>query len=186
VRGIIKTLAEQLPDTYFQEAGAKMIATKTAGTPDDNITRVLKAAGIKAHNIPKVRPHVEGLTVDTLRRQLQQCQGYDSERFEDCSYLLVHRIKERGIKPVAPVEAARVTTDIEDNAFWEVRIKLWHPYYLDQLAHLYTRQQVMKALEKVPAYYWQDMPGPSAGEKIDQAEAKMMSFDEFRKLVEGQ
>jgi hypothetical protein len=41
VRRIIKTLAEHIPDTYFQEAGAKMMATKTVRTPDDNITRVL-------------------------------------------------------------------------------------------------------------------------------------------------
>jgi hypothetical protein len=44
---------------------------------------------------------------------------------------------------------------------------------------------VLEALKGVRPYYWDEMPGPTDGERIDQAEAQKISYQEFRQLLKG-
>jgi hypothetical protein len=189
VRATIKELkGRQIPNAYFQRAGKHVTKPKaTIDLPDDYITRNLKAVGLSPAAIKKVRPKLEGLSPDTVAKLVSEANGrYDRDKFPDCSSMLGYLIDKRNIKPVAQVEEQVRSDNIEDNACWDARIKLWADHLKNDLFSMYGAERLRAAIEKVPPYYWQDMPGPSDDEKGDQAEAKRMSLREFHQLMKGQ
>jgi hypothetical protein len=90
-----------------------------------------------------------------------------------------------GTKPVPPPAPLKRTEDIRDIAFWGARLKIVHPHNVTDLFLRFGEDKVREGAKRVPAYHWEDMPGPETGDKMDQAEARMMSYNEFVKLLES-
>jgi hypothetical protein len=176
---------KEIPDSYFQKAGAKMKTKATIDLPDDYITLTLRGVGLKPSRIKAIRPRLEGLSPDTVQKVVREANArYDRDKFPDCSGMIVHLIEKRGIKPVPQVEKEERTTDINKVAFWDVRIRLFQPFYKEDLFMRFGKERLLRAVEKVRPYYWEDMPGPTTGDKMDQAEAQKMPYGDFCKLVE--
>ena len=158
---------------------------KDTRIPQDHIAKVLREHGVKAGNVAKVRPMLEGLPPDAITRLVREAyHGYDRDKFEDCSFLLAHKIKQKGIKPVPAVEVQKRTSDITDVAFWEARLKLVSQHGLEHVSYKIGLDRLLRVAEKVPAHYYDDQEGPSELQKCEQADAKKLSWAEFLKLVD--
>jgi DNA-binding CsgD family transcriptional regulator len=189
-RTVRKIMAElkgkTIPDTYFQKAGVKVVKTTkvTSEVPDDYISRALQATGMKPGRIKTVRTMLEGLSPDTVQKVVSEANArYDRDKYADCGGMIRHIIDKRGLKPVPQVEPDVLCTDIHKDAFWRTRIKMWQPHYKNDLFAEFGQERLEEAVQGLRAYLWQDMPGPGLADKDDQAEAKRMSFNEFRQLV---
>jgi hypothetical protein len=214
VRGMLKKLQAMgtLPDTYFQEAGSKVVRPAPGvKLPADYITAILEKAGIKPANILKLHPKLKGVSAARIEKLVAEClQGYNRQKYEDCSYLLNFKIKKLGIKPVAvaakpavdtPPEWLRIyaemdeglvaligsvrTEDVRQPEFWKARVRGCLDYQARDLLVHFGEERLREAARQIPPVYWEDMPGRTFDEKDDQTDNRRMTLEQVRKLIAG-
>jgi hypothetical protein len=193
VLGRLAALGNSLPDTFFQEGGKKLkprsgVAAAGQGHPQDYISAALVKAGVLPQNLAKVHGLLQGYSPDQVERLIAMSQGYDRSKYADCSFLLAYKIKQGVVQKVArPPDVQPRCDDVTKREFWDPRVRLYADHYHQELVRKFSPEQLAKVGSRVPAYYWDQMPGATLADRMDRAEEQKISVqDLYNLLSDGQ
>jgi hypothetical protein len=111
-------------------------------------------------------------------------RGYDKARFEDCSYLLAYKIKKGLVQKVTPVEDIEPRCDdVTRREYWDPRVQFWSQYYQEEITRQFSRERLAQVGARLPAHYYDEMPGATLLQRMDEAEKRKLPYQDLMKML---